>query len=429
MNTTEDLMEDRYGLSIGTNSLEAASLYSKGLERLQTQQGGAADLLTQCVAIDPEFALAYSALGVAKRADGDIAGGAQSISKAAGFLGRLGEREKGHITLTNKIIRGEIRSFIEMAQVHLTRWPLDSQILQLTLANLNIGVGLPNRDQEMLAIVTKVGSHYENDWFHTAAYAFALEETRQFGQAQDLGEQALELKPNNSRASHVLAHTYLETGRGHEGDAFLRNWLDQWEHPGGFQCHLTWHRALFALAAGDPESAKELLREVISWLGRSIAVLTDGSSLAWRLHLDGFSEDLPWETLGALPDRVGFGFGNAHRAIVLAGLADTEGLSAYAVALDDAAIHEPTLSSVALWTRGLRAFVSGNMTLAAEHFDTLLPSVRDLCGSHAQTEVYLDTHIASLERCGRKADAARMLRKRLAARGSVRDQNWLARVS
>ena len=422
-------MEDRYGLRIGTDSMEAASLYSQGLERSQTQQSGAVDLLTESVAIDPEFAVAHSALGIARRTDGDIAGGAQSIAKSAELLGRLGEREQSHITLTNKIVHGEIRSFVAMAKDHLSRWPLDSQILQLTLANLNIGIGLPNRDEEMLALVTQVASHYEHDWFHTAAHAFALEETRRFGEAQSLGEQALELKPNNSRAAHVLAHTYLETGRGLEGEMFLRGWLDRWEHPGGFTCHLTWHRALFALAQGDPTSARELLRDVMGWMGRSIAVLTDGSSLAWRLHLDGVEDDLPWDVLGALPDRIGFGFGNAHRAIVLAGLADTDALKAYSATLDEAAVREPTMSSVALWTRGLEAFVSGNMKLAAERFDALLPSVRDLCGSHAQTEVFVDTHIAALERCGRNVDAAEMLRTRLSSRDSIRDQVWLARVS
>ena len=49
-------------------------------------------------------------------------------------------------------------------------------------------------------------------------------------------------------------------------------------------------------------------------------------------------------------------------------------------------------------------------------------------GSHAQWELFEETMVVSYLRLGRNAEAARLLRRRLAGRASTRDARWLAQA-
>jgi hypothetical protein len=53
------------------------------------------------------------------------------------------------------------------------------------------------------------------------------------------------------RAGHTLAHVYFETDDHDAGAGFLSGWLASYERTATYFCHLAWHLALFALAAGD----------------------------------------------------------------------------------------------------------------------------------------------------------------------------------
>jgi hypothetical protein len=132
----------------------------------------------------------------------------------------------------------------------------------------------------------------------------------------------------------------------------------------------------------------------------------------------------------ALPDRPGFTFGNAHRALALAGQEDTDGLVTYEDLLEElAASGHPTAGDCAQFTRALRYLIGGDPGQAADRLMELLPRFRNFGGSHAQTEVFEDTTIAALEMCGRHEQAAELLTARLDRRRSGRDKRWLARLA
>jgi hypothetical protein len=275
----------------------------------------------------------------------------------------------------------------------------------------------------------RVAPAYGDDWFMLSELAFAAEENGDYSRARDLAEQSLAGNPINAMAAHPLAHVFLETGGVEEGTRWLRGWLAGWDRPSVFACHLIWHLALFRLAVGDLADVTSLLGDVIGYCGRSLGALSDGSSLSWRLKLDGYDTDLPWPQLVALPDRPGFTFGNAHRALALAGQGDIDGLVSYGELLEGlAAQGHPTAGDCAEFTRALRFLIGGDPGKAADRLMELLPRFRNFGGSHAQTEVFEDTTIAALEMSGRCERAADLLAARLARRRSGRDDRWLARL-
>jgi hypothetical protein len=286
-----------------------------------------------------------------------------------------------------------------------------------------------DRDIRMLAIDERVAPAYGDDWFMLGELAFAAEENSDYSRARGLAEQSLVGNPMNAIGAHSLAHVFLETGGVEEGTKWLQGWLANWHRPSVFACHLIWHLALFRLAVGDLAEVTSLLGDVIGYCGRSLGALSDGSSLSWRLKLDGYDVVLPWPELVALPDRPGFIFGNAHRALALAGQGDIDGLVSYGELLEGlAASGHPTAGECAEFTRALRFLICGDPGQAAERLIELLPQFRNFGGSHAQTEVFEDTAIAALEMSGRRERAAALLTARLARRRSGRDERWLARL-
>ncbi len=191
-------------------------------------------------------------------------------------------------------------------------------------------------------------------------------------------------------------------------------------------CHLTWHLALLRLA--NDKSVTDDLDDVLAHVGRSAGVLADGASLMWRLSLAGYT-DLPWEVLADIPSPPGFSFSNFHRAFVLAGTNNLDGLSLYSQELRDrAAGGHPTAGTCAAVVEALRSFADDDTMTAANELIEIEPSLPNLGGSRAQLEVLDDTIIEALRRSGRSSEARGRLEQRLRRRPSNRDRDWLSRI-
>jgi tetratricopeptide (TPR) repeat protein len=420
--------EDRYGLPVTTASERAFTAYCEALDLALAQRDGAHQLLGQALEADASFALAWALLGLQQRATGDIAGGNESIKRALGYAAHCTEREQSHLEVIERFAMAEGTTEAAIRE-HLRVWPRDALILMQAHFFYNLMDPRPDRDTRLLATTEAVAPAYGDDWFMLGELAFAAEEKGGYSRARDLAEQSLAANPMNAMAAHPLTHVLLETGAADQGTSWLRAWLADWDRPGVFACHLTWHIALFRLAVGDLAEATGLLADVVRYCGSAISVLTDGASLSWRLKLDGYDGALPWEELVTLPDRPGFTFGNAHHALALAGMGDTDGLVSYGDLLEGlAASGHPTAGSCARFTRGLRDLIAGETAGAADVLTSLLKRFRDFGGSHAQTEVFEDTVIAALEMSGRREQAAELIKTRLTRRVSGRDERWLARL-
>ena len=416
-------MDDLFGLELSTRSLDAAREFNLGLERLLYQQDGAVAFFEGALAHDPEFGFASAAGGIALRLEGQMARGAVALSKAAASA--LNDRESSLLQAILAMAAVRFDEADALIESHLTRWPRDALALMLHGSILNIFSSRPDRDVQLLRTVEACLPAFEGHPYVLGQFALALEENRTFTEAHTVAVEAVREVPNNARAAHAAAHTYFETGQLDECEEFVESWIRQWENAGPFTCHLVWHRALSALTRGDTANAKRGLADILAYKGKSLAVLSDAASLAWRLRLDGEDVGGVWDELEPLPDVVGNRFGNAHRVMVLAARSDFDSLEPYAEKLFRAGGAN---RETARWARAVKSFTSGDVAESARLLDELEPTFRVLGGSQAQTDVFRETHITALERCGRRSDARRQIERRLRQRPAHRDELWLDRL-
>lgn len=421
------MIEDRYGLVLSTASTEAAQHFTDAMDRVLALRGGARQLLEAAVEIDPTFALAWSVLGGQLRAVGEIAAGNAMTERAQALGDRATERERSQLNVIALFNGGRFAEAVIAAEKHLAVWPSDVYVLMYAHFLFNLFVPDLDRRTRHLALANHVADHLPDDWYVLGELAFATEESGHYVEARELAERSLALNPNNAAGAHSLAHAMLETGAATDGATWLRGWLREWEDPAAMGCHLTWHLALFQLF--DAQPVADELGDVLGYVGRSVGVLSDGASLLWRLRLAGHT-DLDWTVLRDLPAPPTNTFISLHRALVLAGLNDVDGL----VALSDdwrsrASVGSPSAATCAVVIDALNRFVQDDARGAAELIESVELSTPTLGGSRAQLEVVDDTLITALQRSGRFTDAQTRLTARLKRRPTLRDANWLADVT
>jgi hypothetical protein len=101
-----------------------------------------------------------------------------------------------------------------------------------------------------------------------------------------MARRALAIDPEHSGAIHVIAHVMEMQGRTREGLEFLAESESTWKETTGLSVHLAWHRALFHLDAGEPESALAVYdAQIATSRTLGISVLADASALLWRLGI------------------------------------------------------------------------------------------------------------------------------------------------
>ena len=120
-------------------------------------------------------------------------------------------------------------------------------------------------------------------------YAFGLEESGHYEQAEQHGLAAVGRNPDDVWAIHAVAHTHEMRGDVAGGVAFLDDQGAGWHDGNLFTVHLAWHRALFLLDAGRVD---DVLDTYDTWaysaeVPAAPLQLVDASALLWRLLLDG----------------------------------------------------------------------------------------------------------------------------------------------
>lgn len=215
-------------------------------------RSGAQALLEAALAVDDEFALAWSMLGGQLRIAGDIAGGNAMMERAAALADGATERERSHLRVISLFAGSRFADARTAAVTHLDSWPGDVLILMYAHYLFNLYIPDPDRRARHLELASTVAAKVPDDWYVLGELAFAAEENGQYVEARELAERSLQLNPHNAAAAHPLAHAYLETGAVVDGAEWLKTWLSNWNDPSPMACHLTWHLALLHLVAPQP---------------------------------------------------------------------------------------------------------------------------------------------------------------------------------
>src|SRR5439155_9592702 len=108
--------QDRYGLTLSTNSADAASAYRSGVDLLLAAWPGAAEAFDRAIAADGEFALAHIARARIHTfyQQGDVA--RKKAALARELVARRGtDRERGHVETLALAIEGQIPAALKSA--------------------------------------------------------------------------------------------------------------------------------------------------------------------------------------------------------------------------------------------------------------------------------------------------------------------------
>jgi len=427
--------QDRFGLPLSTGSAAAAERYVDGIDRVLSAAVDAELSLMDAISADEGFAMAHAALAPRLQLQGKTDAAKASAARARELTGGLTRRERQHVEVIATAVNGDSPRALALAREHLAEFPRDGAILQQA-SSLIAGSGARDRREQRLALHERLAPQYGDDWWFLGSHGFACHELDLFEQSRTLSERSLELCPQNSNASHNLAHVFYETSDHTGGVDFLGGWLAGYAWRAPFHCHLSWHLALFELTLGHYRRAMEIYeRDITPALVESRTTLEDAASLLWRCELYGCAEaPLPW---GAVRDlaarataRAGVAFADVHAAFAYAAVCDEAALGRLIDALRELEARGNGLAGgvVLPLVQGIGAFGQGEYEAAIRLLEPIAGQFVRVGGSHAQREVFEDTLLEACLRAGRFEQAESLLRERLNRRPSARDYFWRGRA-
>jgi hypothetical protein len=398
---------DPRGMTITTDSAEAAAQLDASVMALLGQQAAAGERLGAALAADPMLvaghALAGFSLMMAARRPLAVQA-LDSLETARAALAARGGtgRERALVqSLAAWAEGGDMARAAAGLEAIVQEDPHD--ILALRLAHgirFMLGDAFAMRDA-IEAALPRWDVSMPGYGFLLGCHAFALEETGEAGRAESVGRRAVALDPRDLWGAHAVAHAIGAQGRMREGIAWLR-WLEPHLAGGSnFVQHVHWHRALFHLALGQHEAALAL-HDACVWAEPSEDVrdLMNAAHLLWRLEASGVPVGAArWDAVAEVAERrIGehaWALADLHDVMALAGAGRDEAAARLVRSMGThAAAHGGDQARLAAEVgvqaaRAVRAAMGGDAAEAADGFDAVLPRLPELGGSHAQRSVFL----------------------------------------
>jgi hypothetical protein len=265
-------------------------------------------------------------------------------------------------------------------------------------------------------------------------FAFGLEESNLYPQAEDAGRRALSLNPKVPWAVHAVAHVMEMQGRYEEGAAWLRQHQAEWAEGNGFSGHLWWHKGLFRLEGMDIAGALRLLDKRLAGDNLQITLQrVDAAALLWRLHLLGENVAARciqlvngWDLSDAAAGY--YAFNDVHAVMAMLGAGEVARAEAWvarcaerAMAADDARRSNHLMArEVGLpLMRGLLALARGEADAAADALYAARGVAQRFGGSHAQRDLIDQTLLAAAARGSRRGIGRALINERLMAKPST----------
>ena len=268
---------------------------------------------------------------------------------------------------------------------------------------------------------------------HTPGYgyvlgmrAFGLEETGDYAAAERFGRAAVERNPADAWAIHAVAHVMEMQDRQHEGICWLDDLATHWQPINNFRYHLLWHRALMLLDCGAAEQTLAFYDQQL-WDpdSQEYLDLCNNASLLLRLEIAGLDVGERWQALAEktrqrFDDHI-LAFIDAHFMLILARSDRAAALDMLASQQALAATGGGTRLTPRITARlgvplseALLAYSQGDY---ADTVDILLPlryQLRQLGGSHAQRDMFIQILLEATLRARRWPLARALLAERCA---------------
>jgi tetratricopeptide (TPR) repeat protein len=338
----------------------------------------------------------------------------------------LDAREARHFQAVHAWVDGRLRD----ATMEFARIAQESPRDLLAVQNAHGGCFFTGMQSELRDIpLAALRASRPGDEGHHALLgmaAFGLEECGDYDRAEALGQEAVEMEPQDAWATHAVAHVNEMRGDIDVG----RNWLNHtshgWADDCGFAYHNWWHLALLHLDAQDPKAALALYDERVRPREEANVVLEmlDASALLWRLHLDGVDTGDRFQRLACVweqkIDHTIYTFNDVHAVMAFLGAGQH--------ALAERQVENMKRGS-GTWTgdnvmmardvgiplaQAFIAFDAGRHDEAVETLSRVRGIAQRFGGSHAQRDVISLTMLHAAIRGGMRSTAEAFAAERLA---------------
>lgn len=337
---------------------------------------------------------------------------------------RMTARERGHFAALAAWHRGEFSAAGERYGRVLADHPRDLLALQLAhQIDFFLGRGTMLRDRPAAVLRAWDGS-VPGFGYVLGMHAFGLEETGEFGRAEEQGRRALSLCRADAWAVHAVAHVMEMQGRTEEGAEWLTGRTADWAPGNMLAYHNWWHLALHHLDEGAFDRVLAIYDSGIRPAPSGVALeLVDASAMLWRLMLRGadvgprFVEVADvWE---GFADDAWYAFNDVHAMMAFFATDRPASQARVLASLARAASGSGTNARMAQevgipLARALVAFGAGRHAEAAAGLCAVHPIASRFGGSHAQRDVI---HLTAVEAAIRAGDRG-LARAGVAAAGT-----------
>jgi hypothetical protein len=389
---------DKQGNVLSGATIEAAELYDEAVGAFNIYRGDPVGLLDRAIEAAPGFAMAHIlkahlfGLATEPTATQD----AKAIVAEVKTL-RISGREASHVAALDLLLEGHWNAAAVALDRHSVDYPHDIVALQsghlmdFFRANARdlrdrIARALPKWSADIPGYSILLGMH-----------SFGLEETGDYGRAEEAGRRALDLQPLDCWAHHAVAHVMEMQGRAEDGIGWMIAREPHWSGDDNFfKVHNWWHRSLYHLDLGQVDEVFALHDGPIRQDRSGVALdLVDASALLWRLNLSGHDVGDRWKELAESWDRHADGrtypFNDWHAAMAYLGAGRTREIGRLVAAYQNSAGS----SDVAEWGRrtavslieGFAAFWHGYYEAAADCLHGARFIANSFGGSHAQRDI------------------------------------------
>ena len=403
------MLEDRYGLTITTNSDVARDHYVLAQDALLSGTGDPIAAADAAIAIDSDFALAHAARARGLQLAGQFPESCEAGERAVALAKHAGQWEQQHVAITADLMNSRASAAFEKLKAHIADFPRDAVSLSSAAGVFGlIGFsGRAGREPEQVAFLEPLRVHYDNDWWFDTAFAFALGESDAADDAIALIKSALDANPRSAHGAHTYMHVLIEAGKADPGSKWLDDWLSGYTSNELLFCHLWWHATLFQLHSGEFDLMWDTFR-AHCLPDRStcppINLFTDGAAMLWRAQVAGAGHDAEsWQAVRTFGDRwfprPGI-FVDVHKALCLAALEEFTALDGYIESLrsanDDGKVRAGAV--VPELAAAFGEFARGEWRACADRLDAVADNVVRIGGSRAQRRLVSETQAAARSR-------------------------------
>lgn len=430
------MLDDRYGLPLSSTSVAARDAYVAGVDSVLSAVTGYREHLAQALATDPAFALAHIALARGLFMDGEAKPAREAAARARELAAEASPREQSHVNAIALALEGKPAQAMQATLAHLGRWPRDAMVLSpaTSVFGLYGFSGDPDREEQLYQLLASLAPAYGQDWWFDAVHAFAACETGRLEPAWTLIERSLAQHPRNAHGAHFRSHVMYERGETAAALAYLEAWMPALDKRSLMHCHLSWHVALAALAAGRPERAWEAYRVSVhpggAW-GPPINVVTDAASFLWRAELAGQPRSATlWQEVHAHAQqcfpKAGVAYADVHSLLACVANGDADTLARLQDEIRQRIAEERyPPGAVVLWiAEGLAAYAIGDWNAAIAALQRALPQTVRIGGSRAQRDLVELSLIAAWLKADRPEEAQALIAAHVERRPAVPLADW-----